>query len=138
MNTLRIQHELSRAISLIELQDQEGSVSTMLVCASSHLIHLRNSSISNRFGTLPTKRMRFETNYPQKLWISQGLTNLEGNGRSKLEVDWLFFAQDDSVTDSRYCTETYRSEAGRLSASVPSTLPIYHAGRKLNLGMLPL
>ena len=33
----------------------EGSVSTMLVCASSHLICLRNSSISNRFGTLPTR-----------------------------------------------------------------------------------
>src|SRR5918997_3022898 len=30
-----------------------GSVSTMLVCASSHLIRLRNSSIRNRFGTLP-------------------------------------------------------------------------------------
>jgi hypothetical protein len=49
--------------------------------------------------------MRFETNYPQKLWISQGLTNLEGNGRSRLEVDWLFFAQDDSVTESRYRTD---------------------------------
>jgi hypothetical protein len=34
-----------------------------------------------------------------------GLTNLEGNSRSGLEVDWLFFAQDDSVTDSRHCTK---------------------------------
>ena len=46
--------------------------------------------------------MRFETNYPQKLGISQGLTNLEGNGRSRLEVDWLFFAQDHPITDSIY------------------------------------
>jgi hypothetical protein len=49
--------------------------------------------------------MRFETDYPQKLWISQGLTNLEGNGLSRLEVDWLFFAQDDSVTESSYRTD---------------------------------
>jgi hypothetical protein len=31
-----------------------------------------------------------------------GLTNLEGNGRSRLEVDWLFIAQGDYVTDSRH------------------------------------
>jgi hypothetical protein len=37
-----------------------------------------------------------------------GLTNLEGNGRSRLEVDWTLFAQNDSVTESRYRTETYR------------------------------
>ena len=43
-----------------------------------------------------------ETNYPQKLWISWGLTNLESNGRSRLEVDWLFFAQDHSLIDSIY------------------------------------
>ena len=43
-----------------------------------------------------------EANYPQKLWISRGLTNLQGNGRSGLEVDWLFFAQVEYVTDSIY------------------------------------
>jgi hypothetical protein len=52
-------------------------------------------------------RLRYKINYPQKLWISRGLTNLEGNDRSGLEVDWLFFAQCDYVTDSRYHTETY-------------------------------
>jgi hypothetical protein len=31
-----------------------------------------------------------------------GLDKLKGNGRSRLEVDWLFFAQDDYVTDSIY------------------------------------
>jgi hypothetical protein len=36
------------------------------------------------------------------------LTNLESNSRSRFEVDWLFFAQGDCVTDSRYRTETYR------------------------------
>jgi hypothetical protein len=41
-------------------------------------------------------------NYPQKLWISRGLTNLEGNSWSRFEVDWLFFAQDHSITDSIY------------------------------------
>jgi hypothetical protein len=30
------------------------------------------------------KIVRFETNYPQKLWISWGLTNLEGNGLKAL------------------------------------------------------
>jgi hypothetical protein len=70
MNTLHIQGELSRAISLIELQNPKYYV--------------------------------IETNYPQKLWISRDLTNVESSGRSRLEVDWLFFAQDDSVTDSRY------------------------------------
>jgi hypothetical protein len=31
-----------------------------------------------------------------------GLTNVEDNGQSRLEVDWLFFAQDYSLTDSIY------------------------------------
>jgi hypothetical protein len=53
-------------------------------------------------------RLGYGINYPQKLWISRGLTNLEETGRSRLEVDLLFFAQDDSVTGSRYRTETYR------------------------------
>jgi hypothetical protein len=35
----------------------------MLVCASSHLIRLRNSSISNRFGTLPFRDRFLEHNY---------------------------------------------------------------------------
>jgi hypothetical protein len=62
-----------------------------------------------------------ETNYPQKLWISRGLTNVEGNGRSRLEVDLLFFAQDDSVTDSRYRTETYRKDGLKVPDSSSRT-----------------
>jgi hypothetical protein len=31
-----------------------------------------------------------------------GLTNLGSNSRSRFEVDWLFFAQDHSLTDSVY------------------------------------
>jgi hypothetical protein len=44
-------------------------------------------------------------NYPQKLWISWGLTNLKSNSQSRLEVNWLFFAQGDYVTYSRYRTK---------------------------------
>jgi hypothetical protein len=54
-----------------------------------------------------TKLISYKINYPQKLWISWGLTNLESNGRSGLEVDWLFFAQDECVTDSRHRTEVW-------------------------------
>jgi hypothetical protein len=49
-----------------------------------------------------TKLISYKINYPQKLWISRGLTNLEGNSWSRFEVDWLFFAQDHRVTDLRY------------------------------------
>jgi hypothetical protein len=41
--------------------------------------------------------LHYEINYPQKLWISQGLTNLEGNSRPRLEVDLLFFAQETAL-----------------------------------------
>jgi hypothetical protein len=37
-----------------------------------------------------------------------GLDKFRGNSQSRLEVDLLFFAQDGSVTDLRYRTETYR------------------------------
>jgi hypothetical protein len=37
-----------------------------------------------------------------------GLDKLKDNGRSRFEVDWLFFAQRDYVTDSRHHPETYR------------------------------
>jgi hypothetical protein len=30
-----------------------------------------------------------------------GLDKFRGTGRSRLEIDWLLFAQDDFVTDSR-------------------------------------
>src|SRR3954470_12335614 len=49
-----------------------------------------------------TLRNQLSTEAVDKL----GLTNLESNSRPRLEVDWLFFAQGDSVTDSRYRTET--------------------------------
>jgi hypothetical protein len=53
-------------------------------------------------GNTDLGNTRIETNYPQKLWISRGLTNVEGNDWSRLEVDWLFFAQDHPLTDSVY------------------------------------
>jgi len=64
--------------------------------------------IQDELVTTHNQDITLRINYPQKLLISRGLTNLEGNGRSRLEVDLLFFAQDDYVTDSRYHTETYR------------------------------
>ena len=67
------------------------------------------SSIGSALDSVTdSTRSGYEINYPQKLWINRGLTNLEGNGRSRFEVDWLFFAQDDYITDSRYRTEMYR------------------------------
>ena len=43
------------------------------------------------------------------------LDKFRGNGRSRLEVDWLFFAQDDSVTESMY------RKAGQAGLSHPHT-----------------
>jgi integrase len=43
----------------------------------------------------------------------QGLDKLKDNGRSRLEVDWLFFAQDDYVTDSRYRTDPWQLKWAR-------------------------
>jgi hypothetical protein len=47
-----------------------------------------------------SSRLCTKSTYPQKLLISRGLTNLESNSRSRLEVDWLFFARDDYITES--------------------------------------
>ena len=61
------------------------------------------SSIGSALDSVTdSTRFGYEINYPQKLWISRGLTNLESNSRSRFEVDWLFFTQDHSITDSIY------------------------------------
>jgi hypothetical protein len=69
------------------------------------MICLMSSIGSDLDSVTDSIRLRYEINYPQKLWISRDLTNLESNSRPRLEVDLLFFAQDDSVTDSRHRTE---------------------------------
>jgi hypothetical protein len=43
-----------------------------------------------------------------------GLTNLESNSRSKFEVDWLFFAQADYFTYSRYRADSLQLKWARV------------------------
>jgi hypothetical protein len=57
-----------------------------------------------------------------------GLANLESDSRSRLEVGWLFFAQGDYVTDSRYRTETYRKCGRGLKGVWGATEPYAELG----------
>jgi hypothetical protein len=45
-----------------------------------------------------------------------GFDKCRGNSRSRLEVDWLFFAQDDHIADSRYRIDSVAIKVGRKLA----------------------